>query len=214
MNQKRIVYLAGVGGVGKTTIVNAIEQSMPHVKIVRSQSRKAYARTATTEKVALQQTEDERKAFQTNIWKEYLHEWGNVVNGDDEVVLFERSPYDYVAYQISVLPNLTVEEMATLSTTIKFMEENKAFNQTVLYVPFPVPWGNGDSESDATRFAPSGKNFVWDSLLRRLMLGTTWVHPLHEVKREDRIKRVKEWLDLEARSGMGELRWTHFCTQL
>lgn len=214
---KRVVCLAGVGGVGKSSIVDAIERDMPDVKIVRSQSRKAYTRTNTTEKAALAQTEEERKAFQADIWLNYKLEWMQRTATDTPapaVTLFERSPYDYVAYQISVLPSLSLKEISDLLVEADKLLQTPGVSLTVLYVPFPVPWGDGNSPSDSTRHAPSGKNYVWDSLIRRLMMGSTWSHPLHEVTIEDRVKRLKEWLDPEARSGTGRLQWMHFCTQL
>lgn len=217
MKMQRVVYLAGVGGVGKTTMVDAIEKSMPDVMIVRSASRKAYVDKGVTERQALAETEDQRIEFQTQIFKDYKQSWDDAIYSDAQVILFERSPFDYLSYQAATLPTLSLAAYEAGQYVAQHMMAFADLHQTILYVPFPVPWERAETASeseDEVRYAPSGKNLAWDSVLRRMIWGKGQVHPVTGSSVGERVSQLKACLAPNYSNFNWESQWTHFSTRL
>lgn len=167
-----VVFLAGVGGVGKTSVINILKKLEPDIQVMPSITRTVYAKMGLTEeKQAMALTAEQRQEFQSLIFKTYLEETAKFIteNRGKGPVVIDRSPFDHVSYKTYILPEMSVEEHVSLVIEAQnFMQRFGEESLTLLF-PFPVPWAWNSTNSDGMRYAPAGKNLAWHGLLAMLV---------------------------------------------
>lgn len=166
-----IVFLAGAGGVGKTSVIEEIRKLEPSVRVMPSITRKVYERMGLTdEKQAMALTSEQREEFQSLIFATYLEETSRFVRENlGHSIVIDRSPFDHVSYKTYILPEMTRTEHENLvGQANKFMSSVYEHTVYTALFPFPVHWATENS-SDGMRFSPDGKNYCWHALLSTLL---------------------------------------------
>lgn len=182
------MFHAGVGGVGKTSVVQKIVEFAPafgrSVAVMPSITRSVYARLGITgEKTATEMTPEMQFTLQREIQKTYYESSVKFVldNIDKDVVMIDRSPLDHISYLLHNLAfHMSLQECldATGHAWDWLHDLRQACSALViLYYGYPEPWhiAAGERESsDGFRFDSGGKNFMWDCILQSLLNNTVY----------------------------------------
>ncbi len=178
----RRVFFTGAGGVGKTSVILALEKLLA-AGGVKSYTFLSVARDffrsmgLTTEQAGLERRESDRKAFQMELFQFYCQ---RLVAAQEEakaagakVFISDRSPHDHLAYLIYNSPNLlTLAELQGLRLKANELFNNYtngcAENCSVFHFPCVTPWICEATTKDDMRHAPPGKNFMVDALIESL----------------------------------------------
>lgn len=177
----RRVFFTGAGGVGKTSVILALE------KLLAAKGLKSYTFLSvsreffksmglTTEQAGLERRESDRKVFQRDLFQFYCQ---RLLTAQEEakaigaqVFISDRSPHDHLAYLVYNSPNLlTLDELQELR-----LKACEMFNYTnggvddcsVFHFPCVTPWICEATVKDEMRHAPPGKNFMVDALIESL----------------------------------------------
>jgi len=176
VNEVRVCCLAGTGGTGKTTVVENLLEAYPRKFRFKPSIVRAFYK-----KAGIKREEDffnglskyEQSDFQVSLMKYYMctlnEEIQDVVSIAPEHrphLLLDRSIYDHVAYWfVYCMTSLSEADIATVQVEI---DTFKMWPTRIVYFPFPVGWDYANG-ADGFRFRSWGKDFVHDSVLRRLL---------------------------------------------
>lgn len=171
------IFLAGAGGVGKTSVLQRILELEPdRFLVMPSITRDVYKAMGWTEQSALAAPLEERIKFQQLLFKTHCDKVQEIADAMDRTgksAIFDRCPLDYVSYQISTIDTLTLAQIKSLSQVADTLMRSagKEAELKIFYFPYPVPWAGADDMSDGLRYAPASKNLSWNSNLRHLLYG-------------------------------------------
>ena len=180
----KIIFLSGSGGTGKTSVLKPICDKIgtyangeARVETVPSPTRRAYSQAnIANEQVALKDSDEEKEKLQDFIFSTYLDNLSTEVekahrNGV-HFLLVDRSPFDYCAYQYTILPKLSVSKIkANVSTADEFLRSLSSAHTLFFFLfPYPAPWGDLGYDDGYRDVAPA-KNFVWNSTIQALTYG-------------------------------------------
>lgn len=177
MKKPHIVCFLGVGGVGKTSVLEELNdnrQDLPFsFSTCPSPTRLAYSKLGlSTESEALALPLEQKENFQTVVYETYKEVVSAFVadNQHVDVLIFDRSAYDYASYQLVSFPNWSVQKVRNLEVDVQRFYASTFRDHAVshFYFPFPAPWLFEDTAYDDFRYRPHAKNYVWDSSLKRL----------------------------------------------
>lgn len=184
-----VVMNAGAGGVGKTSVVTEAKRLGDElgyrVAVMPSITREVYASLGIpTEGSALTMSLETQLKLQNAVMETYSKRVVEFVRNNSyaELILIDRSPYDYVAYFFHNL-GMTI----SLAEALERQQEALNVIKTVLgmsdrliiqYYKFPDFWHTTETESsDGFRSDKGGKNIMWDmilySMLTRLKTSST-----------------------------------------
>lgn len=178
----KAILLAGAGAVGKTATVNALNTVCARRDLrflaTYSSTRETYARLGVTnERAALAENsvaankELQRQVFTDNA-NRLLNTADQALRTEKQVVLADRTPYDYSAYWNTIFQSsLTLAEIddrIKLSTAcLKHMlMKDDRITIDVWFFPFPQPFSKDTESSDGWRADHTGKNLAWSAHLR------------------------------------------------
>lgn len=187
-NKPHVMFHAGVGGVGKTSVVSKVLEMAPvfgrRVTSMPSITRSVYAKLGITgEKVATEMTPEAQFRLQYAIQDAYYNGVEEFIAKSTEdgvdLVLIDRSPMDHVSY---LLHNMAFHmTLADVNDNLdhawgwlaKLAEECSVMS--ILYYGYPEPWHFAKPEeesSDGFRFDAGGKNYMWNCILESLLRKT------------------------------------------
>lgn len=176
----RWAFMSGAGGVGKTTVINKLEQRIradeDDLFLVKSPTREIYARIGTLDEKAYAALSAEGKLeFNVKLFDAMFSIYDEkVFEADNRPMLFERSPIDYFAYCV-----------ATCEVTLAYYQRGFERIQNFfgdgalhIYFPFPPHWADFHVTSDdGFRHVDFAKNLRWDLGIRALgetLVGDDW----------------------------------------
>lgn len=177
MTKPHIVCFLGVGGVGKTSVLEELNdnrQDLPFsFSTCPSPTRLAYSKLGlNTEAEALALPLAQKENFQTVVYETYKEVVSSFVadNRHVDVLVFDRSAYDYASYQLVSFPNWSVQKVRSLEVDVQrfYASTFRDYKISHFYFPFPAPWLVEDTYHDDFRHRPHAKNYVWDSTLKRV----------------------------------------------
>jgi broad-specificity NMP kinase len=191
----RVIFNAGVGGVGKTTTINRAMEILAVRKFkaakVSSITRDVYANKGlATEVDTLKMPIDVQTDLQASLFTAYLENFENWAaqsyKDGVEVLLVDRSPYDYISYRTarSLYSDTKIVETdcarATESLSIvRDLCEGKVDYRVYVY-NYPPPWGKDESKpSDNFRADTGVANLVWHSVLEEILKRRPTMLDLH-----------------------------------
>ena len=198
----KVVFLAGPGGVGKTSVSLALlaqaDELCINATLAPSTTRRSHAEFGgLNEQDTATLTPERMRALQDKVFADYRESLAEQVtrakaNGT-ELLVIDRSPYDYASYYVQNEPTLVleqvVEKLALADSAMQAVADSKDVETYMWLFTFPTSWSASSpvSADDGWRRAPAGKNWVWSALIeqlvdKRLPLAVTLhkVHAKHE----------------------------------
>jgi predicted ATPase len=191
----RRVFFTGAGGVGKTSVLTRLEQSLsaqgiPYVTFL-SVSREFFkAQGITSEQAGLERREIDRLAFQSALFNFYCqrleHACDHARATGAKLFISDRSPHDHLAYLIYNAPNLLVfdqlHDLRFKATQMFNNVVNTCIDPcSVFHFPCVAPWMTENVLRDGMRHAPPGKNFMIDALIESLSGDLDYKHHRQKV---------------------------------
>lgn len=195
-----VIFLSGVGAVGKTAVIDAIKNLVPCTTLP-SITRSVYAKYGfNKEQDYLTADESTKINLQQDIFFTYLSKTREVISST-KLAIIDRSPIDHWSYFVSknesrvnscLYGDMVYRNMSKQREVIcqAFFEE-VCQSRKVLYVkfPFPNPWNSKDLESsDGFRADTYRNNYEWDLILDRFLSKTvsklTFTLPLIVLKND------------------------------
>ena len=174
-----LLMFAGAGSVGKTVLMEACKEMAEErgltVATHHSSTRQTYANAGlTAESDALKDPEFNRK-FQHTVMNdniaalnEVLREANGIV-GRKDLIIADRSPYDYSGYYFTVFSdslNLAmIKEKRRQCDEALMKMLNHVDKIIVIMLPYPTSWAVDTESSDGWRADKTGKNFVWSNVI-------------------------------------------------
>jgi predicted ATPase len=182
----RRVFFSGAGGVGKTSVVGPLETRLARgnvrVKFMPSVSRDFFASQGiTSEQAGLDRPEKDRLDFQLALFEFYCRAVEKectlaYADGQTNVLLLDRSPFDHIAFCIYNAPNLMTYDLLKqlflrARDLIGHPWGNIQIDTEWKVVRFPclTSWIDNNVVKDGMRHAPAGKNFMVDALIDNIM---------------------------------------------
>lgn len=161
-----VIILCGVGGVGKTSIAQTLQEKWK-ASIFPSVTREVHhAYGLAQEKDAANLPEAEFDILQAKIRKAYVERGHDFLRANPTgVLIFERSIFDYTSYRASRQPFQTQDAyLEMLKTARAFFLDPCVLSRKVymFHLPFPVEW----STEDEFRLSPFTKNLQWELMLK------------------------------------------------
>lgn len=198
MKHLHLMFLAGAGGVGKTSTAEALVRQIGNANYVRyvPSSVRASNRAAgfQTEEVAIASDIDLRKAKQALVRRNYrdnlyaeIKSFTEQATGrahDKQLLVIDRSPFDHVAYSLVDIPTLSLSEISTLTRKAVFALHGLAravdatsglratYTTSIVLFDYPTPWAtSGKDAPDGFRASSTmnARNFVWAKTLKCLI---------------------------------------------
>ena len=186
MKKLNVLFLAGAGGVGKTSLSNALLKVGPEfniiTSIVGSTTRASYAKHGlSSEADALNLDTEARLNLQRTIMEDYGNNLIENVkahkNTDTQLLVIDRSPYDHASYVIQNNPQIELDKInKIISQANSIIKQVKSLSETeslvhidIQFLPFPTPWSSSSKIEDGFRYVPAGKNFIWSLCLKQLI---------------------------------------------
>lgn len=173
----KLLMFAGPGNSGKTTLLTELAlkggaQRGLEIEIMRSTTRSTYAQ-AGKENEAQALSDPSNPEFQDAVMYDFCNsalKFVNTNNGKCDLIVMDRSPYDYMAYYLTVFAQqLTVEKIDQkrhLADTYMAKLADLGLEEIVITpLPWPMPWSKDTISSDGWRADKTGKNFLWSSVL-------------------------------------------------
>ena len=172
---KKILFLTGTAGTGKTSVFDEIKKKHPDYTFRASITRGFYAYKGVTNEVEYFEklTEKERRDFQLELFDFYIDETLRFIesSANEVMTVIDRSPIDHLAYSLYSIPDLSKGEYDILIVKLdNFFKTlfDKGYEVRVYEFPYPTPWVNPNNEnSDGFRYDPFGKTYIIGSLMRR-----------------------------------------------
>jgi hypothetical protein len=174
-----VIMLTGTGGTGKTTCASFIKDTHSNCFVAPSYTREAYASFGVKSEIDTASMDLLTKLkLQQHVYDVYL---SNVYlalykNSKADLVLFERSPFDHVAYAEQTIKNCKpeftklFEEGMTSFNVVEMLEQaNDLIADTsakLFYFPYPAPWTNESSVDDGFRLVDSEKDSSVDHYIQ------------------------------------------------
>jgi hypothetical protein len=178
--EMELLMFAGAGSVGKTTLMDTCAKMASGRGLTTmayySSTRETYARHGlTNESDALKDPEFNRN-FQHQVMSDNIERLYRGVSHDaasrhqPNLILADRSPYDYAGYYFTVFSNaLTLEtikekrEQCDQALLALLLRQVKRI--TIVMLPYPTSWATDTESSDGWRADKTGKNFVWSNVV-------------------------------------------------
>lgn len=177
MINKHILFLAGAGGVGKTTtgdlLLSTVQATDPAV-FVKSSTRTTYARLGIpTEAKSLELSAKDFIEFQSEIFADYCKNVRNAVSvsaKDTELIIIDRSPYDHLSYLFSKAPSLSLVDIVNRldkadDLMLGLRKDFPDFKFTVCFFPYPRKWSNSVDVNDGQRLNKDAATYTWSNAL-------------------------------------------------
>jgi predicted ATPase len=186
-----LITLAGSGGTGKTTVVNALKDILEdkmhfHESIVRTFYM---LRGVKSEVNYLAMTIEDRKKFQIELVQYYISELTLACSLiQDKIIICDRSVFDHIGYSLygggSVI---NFEDMSILHQQITAFRKLKP---KVFYCPYPAPWTKGKKVEDEFRAVEPAKDTIIDAIIYRFIAKNRdiWENSLAHESVSDRCK--------------------------
>ena len=203
----KIVLLSGAGGVGKTSVLEALKSQFikdgSTLKVMLSVTRAFYAKKGVAnEATFLAMPEVDRYKFQVELFEFYCEELEKflaptaTLGINYRYKICDRSPFDHLAYTIYGSQNsLSLPELLELKARVR--EIILRVEPLIVYFPYPQPWSPAFTDPDSFRSAAPCKNLIIASLIENLLDDV----PLQYRKRvetrstiEARANQIKQWI--------------------
>lgn len=174
----KIIMLAGAGSVGKTVLLNAIADMAKkrglRVGTCYSTTRRTYEKFGFTNESEALKNPEINMNFQNNVLSDNICELENAVEkfaGQNyELLITDRSPYDYAAYYFTVFQDwlglkIIEDKRETCDQAMMRLQRLTQDRINVTLLPYPTTWALDTQSSDGWRADKTGKNFVWSAVV-------------------------------------------------
>lgn len=186
----QVVFLSGAGGVGKTSVVEAmkfqLEATTTKANFTISTTRKSYETCGVRDEAhcASLSTVDKIR-LQNQIFTDYCEnlrtEIVKAVDSGVDLLVVDRSPFDHASYMFNLIPDLVLEFVAR-----RVQEAKDAFTPatctyyssgviteveaSLWFFAYPTAWAKLNTASDGFRYVLPAKNFIWSAALNTIVL--------------------------------------------
>lgn len=155
------VGMSGTGGVGKTTVLNAIMDKYPHLQKPISSPRYVFAKAGITEADQINMSEEAKFELQEQIAAHMLQQFDEI-KGDS---VWDRTMLDRYAY--GMVRNHSMITQAWLDKYIVYIEDNLASLSHFFFFPQPTTW---EPRPDGLRDPSPGTRKLVDLTMKGYLL--------------------------------------------
>lgn len=173
----KLIMFAGSGAVGKTALAHAcVGMAEEHgIRVVAgySSTRETYARYGLKRESDALKDPDFNMKFQHDVMGDNIiateRVVANAISNNAEMVLVDRTPYDYASYfftvfqdhlDLSTIGNKRDTCDAAMLRLVEMVDQIQ-----IVFLPYPGWWSKDTESSDGWRADKTGKNFVWSAVV-------------------------------------------------
>lgn len=173
----KLMMFTGVGATGKTTVAQRLKEELGAI-IVESPVRKTFEEAGLATEVSMLDLHlDKQLDLQAKIYENYIKLVYSTIeeayrNNPNSIIIAERSPADYLAYQAYIFNHcLTLADIdrKQARTSHAFINIRRQIDTSLVYFPFPAPFSKDTESSDGYRSDSSGKNYLWSCVLDNML---------------------------------------------